>query len=86
MKTKFACYKFYQVLSIENGCRYWQMHYINFIQHYERLCIPQIQYCGAGQIYINMSCEPVLNLNRFLTFSEKYDFQKPAPFVARRAR
>jgi hypothetical protein len=90
MKSKYLQCIFYLTTDEVHGTYTWHTDYIDFLKHEQHTGSPnRAQYYGKGGIFMNLPLIFDMEFrkpNKFMQFSNNYDFRKVTPFTARLAR
>ena len=90
MKSKYLQCTFYLDVDEKVGYYFWHTHWIDYKRHIVRAGMPnKVQYCGSGKVFMNLALIFDMKFdkpNKFMQFSNDYDFRKVTPFTARLAK
>ena len=90
MKTKYLQCVFYLDTNEKEGYYVWHTMRVDYKGHCRYSGSPnRVQYCGGGMIFMNLPLifdKKFIKPNKFMQFSEGYDFRNPTPFTARLAK
>ena len=90
MKSKYLQCIFFLDVNEEEGYYVWHTRWVDYKKHVEHTGMPnKVQYCGDGKVFMNLALIFDMKFdkpNKFMQFSNGYDFRKLTPFTARLAR
>ena len=90
VKSKYLQCTFFLDVNEKESSYVWHARWIDYKRRAEHTGLPnKVRYFGDGRIFMNLPLifdKKFIKPNKFMRFSEGYDFRNPTPFTARLVR